>query len=403
MNNNTGKQAPSYSYNQPIQQLRPVYVTSENPPESRFEGNRTEAEEGANYYGSRINKSGDTVNSFLAAKAMTGLAAGAAFPIFEPYDGIGQGKESDIIFMEEGDKLPKSYYLPPNPNLIVDNNAWELTVPIVNRKFPQFNTQLAEAAQETDLLKRPLVFLVTTKLPHAIIYIVHEGQFYTVGYGFLRGDQLKNTIHDSFQRVGKDDLAHSFEKLRGAIYTADAVAPDETRDARIAWVGFLNMDMVNRMQQFLNSAVSIIYNGNKQSSNYYVSSDAYIKVSQMYLEAAGFIMFGRDTYFNCLIWAQKMLNININCGYLGNPGDCKPVSVTQFNKLKANLNSPNLPQVVSEIQQTVELKNICTRVGKAIGICGGGRRKRNNTRKTKTRKGKSQKRKTRKGKKTRRH
>jgi hypothetical protein len=40
------------------------------------------------------------------------------------------------------------------------------------------------------------------------------------------------------------------------------------------------------------------------------------------------------------------------------------------------MNSSDLPKIISDIQETLtEPSNICTRIGKAMGICGGSRRR----------------------------
>jgi hypothetical protein len=113
----------------------------------------------------------------------------------------------------------------------------------------------------------------------------------------------------------------------------------------------------------------------------------------MYLEAAEFVPV-KDAYYNCLMWEKNILNININCGLLGDPSKCKPITEDEFNTLRTNMNNAQLPQLIRQIQQRLERR------------WWGGRktRKAKKGQKSKTRKAKKGKKaKTRKGKKSRRH
>jgi len=97
-------------------------------------------------------------------------------------------------------------------------------------------------------------------------------------------------------------------------------------------------------------------------------------VSDSYYAAAG-ILPSREAY-NCLTWAQKILGISIDCGLRGSPEDCKGITQAQFTQIRENLNNANLPKIIESIQKTIApAPNICTRIGRAIGICGGSRRK----------------------------
>ena len=56
------------------------------------------------------------------------------------------------------------------------------------------------------------------------------------------------------------------------------------------------------------------------------------------------------------------------------------------------MNNANFPQIISDIQKTLEApSNICTRIGKAMGICGGSRRRSKRTKRTKRKSKKSRK------------
>jgi len=352
---------------------RPNYVISQQPT-AHFYGDKNQAEQETAYFGPRITSKGTKVQSFLAAKAISGLSVGYALPIYETYEGIS---------MEQGDLLSRKYI--HNPNLMVNaNNEWVLVIPVINQP-PQFINELAHASRSVNDNEKPLVFLVTTKA-HAIIYILHEAKLYTCGYGYMGNlENIKNLIATSLRTVPTEktyNIAHTFEELRGAIYSTDHVAPTENIEAKIAWIGFLNIDIVNRIQDFLDATLKVVYNGKIMSpSKYSVSSNSILILNKSYYAAIGFVP-GKDAY-NCLVWAQKMLNINIDCGFFGYPGNCKPISVVQFKTLRENLNNRNLSQIIREIQSEIELpKDICTKIGRIIGLCSkiNGGKRRNKTR-----------------------
>jgi hypothetical protein len=184
------------------------------------------------------------------------------------------------------------------------------------------------------------------------------------------------------------DVAQIFKELRGAIYTADKLAPQENHEAKISWVGFLDTGMVNRIQDFLNNTLYIIFNGRKEGRYYKVSNTSKLLVSKSYY-APAYITRENEAY-NCLTWAQKILGINIDCGLIGSPSSCISITEAQFELLKSNMNNSNLPQIIEKIQKTlVAPPNICTRIGRAMGMCGGSRkRKRKRKGKRRSRKAK---------------
>ena len=105
----------------------------------------------------------------------------------------------------------------------------------------------------------------------------------------------------------RNQLIHSFEELRGAMYTADYLAPTENHEAKISWVDYLNTDMLDRIQDFLNSTVYIIYSGKKERRNYELSTNTIIGLDRKYCEAAG-IKKNNDSY-NCLYHKQYIPNL----------------------------------------------------------------------------------------------
>jgi hypothetical protein len=318
--------------------------------------------------GERVTSKGTKVIASMAQNAVKSFFTGSPLPIYQDYPGIP---------MELGYNNLSAKYKPQL--LKEDENLpdWNLVLNVTGEKHPVIRPELYEAASSLDITDRPIVMLVTTKMPHAIIYIFHGINLYTCGYGYddLVGHDFKNITSNLLERKGLSDIAHTFEKMKGAIYSADVMAPLENHEAKISWVGFLDTGMLDRIQEFLNNTLFIIFTGKKEGRYDKVFSYSKLIVSDSYYAAAG-ILPSRQAY-NCLTWAQKILNVSIDCGLRGSPEDCAGITQEQFTEIHDNLNNKNLPKIIEKIQKTIApAPNICTRIGKAIGICGGSRRKR---------------------------
>lgn len=322
------------------------------------------------YTGTRETSQGEIVAATLAQRALRLFYAGEPLPIFEDYPGI----PTELGYNNLGTK-----YKGEEQGLIIndtDPNTWFLVMATEGTKHPIVRQNIREAAESSDITDRPIIMLVTSGMPHAILYIFHEAKLYTCGYGYSSeiSHNFKNLTSDLLTKAGKTDFARAFEKSTGAIFTADTMAPSETHEAKISWVGFLDKVMVDRIQDFLNNTLLIIFSGKKEGRYNKVSNNTKLIVSNAYYAAAG-ILPSREAY-NCLTWAQNILGIKIDCGLIGSPKHCKGITEDQFNLLKQNMNKPELPQIISDIQETLtEPSNICTRIGKAMGICGGSRRR----------------------------
>lgn len=318
--------------------------------------------------GERVTSKGTKVIASMAQNAIKSLFEGEILPIFKDYVGIPMESGYNNLSAKFKSELIKE-----------DENSpdWNLVLNVTGEKHPIVRPELYEAASSLDFTDRPIVMLVTSKVPHAIIYIIHETKLYTCGYAFTTAIEhdYRNITSDLLIKKGLADVATTFEKRRGAILTADKYSPNETQESKISWVGLLDTGMLDRIQDFLNNTLYIIYSGKKEGRYDKISNKTMLIVSDAYYTAAG-ILPSRDAY-NCLTWAQKILNISIDCGFRGSPANCPGITQEQFTEIYENLNNKNLPKIIEKIQKTITpAPNICTRIGKAMGICGGSRRKR---------------------------
>ena len=322
------------------------------------------------YTGTRETSQGETVTATLAQRALRLFYAGDPLPIYKDYEGIPTELGYNNLSKRYGPGFEGFITDPDN-----DPDAWYLILPTEGEKRPEIRDEIKEAAASPDITDRPIIMLVTSGMPHAIIYIFHEAKLYTCGYGYDDNEsEYRNFTSEILTKSGMTDIAQIFKELRGAIYTADKLAPQENHEAKISWVGFLDTGMVNRIQDFLNNTLYIIFNGRKEGRYNKVSNTSKLLVSKSYY-APAYITRENEAY-NCLTWAQKILGINIDCGLIGAPSSCISITEAQFELLKSNMNNRNLPQIIEQIQKTlVAPPNICTRIGRAMGMCGGSRKR----------------------------
>ena len=357
------------------------------PQQFLFGKTLSEIEQSRSLIGTRTSKQGRTYTANLAVQALLNFGTGENRPIFSKFG-------NDITM---GSELPGKYY---SGVIEYDDGTYSYSKeldPGTATQYLKVDQNLVNGARLPDNDDdKPLVFLVTSKV-HATIYIIKAGQIYTCGYGFLSdGEEYsQKMIRDVAYKVSPGAASYMTKKA-GAIYTADYYSPKEEHESKIAWVGFLNSDMVDRIQEFLNSAIEIDLEltlekddeDPNSSESWFVSNVAKIKLSKTYKGSVGFI--DDNESFNCLLWAQKVLNININCGFLGNPADCQPISPAQFKSLTESYAADRnaFVNIVREIQRSLEApSNLCTRIARTLGRCIGysGGKTRKNKRKNKRR------------------
>jgi len=98
--------------------------------------------------------------------------------------------------------------------------------------------ELVEGIRNPNPLERPIVFLVTTNIPHTSIYILYGGQFYSVAFGY-----------DTIPRYG-------------SLYSID-IPLVLFSEARIIWIGILTDEIMIRLQGEFNLVTRIVGNFEK--------------------------------------------------------------------------------------------------------------------------------------------
>ena len=314
-------------------------------------------------HGSRRTSTGKVIKDYVAGAALTALFAGPALPIFEyfNYDRVVMGRnlpdrlKGDAIVSEDGTTFEYNHDIPTGG---------------IKQLNHFLQTELDSLGENPQDYERPLVFLVASGAPHAMIYIISGAKVFSVGFGF-HGSPGRGKTPTKLAAAGQHSLAHSIEILNGALYTADYLMPNQNQPAKLAWVGFLTDNIINSIKADLVQVTNIIYTGTI-GGGYHVSYNCMLEFGQGYCEAAGFI--NKDTTTNCIEWAQKKLNIKLDCGWSKNPKNCRPILQEEFDDLinnMNNMNTSNLYRIVTAIQKRLAVGNFCTRIGRTMGLCGG--------------------------------
>jgi hypothetical protein len=182
---------------------------------------------------------------------------------------------------------------------------------------PRVRQVLIDAVKSDDdkYNNKPIVFLVVSP-QHTIIYIIHSGKIYTVGFGY--SGELKDP-HRSMNKISYN-LSSTFEPRIASLYTSDYLSPNDEQSAKIVWAGHLTTEHVTNIQRFLNMATEIHYNLKDFEHNYALYPNTMINLNSeqvQYYGASHIQILSPNTsieYYNCLTWAQHILNIDIDCG-----------------------------------------------------------------------------------------
>jgi hypothetical protein len=222
------------------------------------------------------------------------------------------------------------------------NNNDEINI-IINNLSPgllTINQDIKNDIDDNDITKNPIYFVIVSPTPHVMLLILHEGNLYTVGYGY----------YDASAKSGK---LHTFDILKGAIYTADFLTPDERQQCKIIWIGYLTSDILTNLDNEFKKTTSIFYNKGKIDNNNIVTLSnecVLVSSSSKYSELASV----SPSYFNlnnCLMWMKHIININLRCGSINNPTNCKEITMEEFETFKTlyKSNSPKLKDYIRSI------------------------------------------------------
>ncbi len=322
-------------------------------------------------------------NVYLGARALRILYDGVPLQIYDPEPQRGiKNKKSTKPFFNMGDTLTMPFkLLCENVELsrLSGKNFKKLKESVINikkfytcavsyndkGKIEQYyldqkvsglnvNKKLRRAVNKADksgdFLDRPIVFIVTNNVPHAILYIIHDKRVYSVGFGYNdrpKMDQTGSVISHA---------SHVVENLCGSLYTPDYLMSSDQQESRIVWVGFLYDEMLDRIQAELNNTEKISYRANHEGIIKYSMIDA----TTRYCEGAGFVPTNKLT--NCLKWASSIIGVKLNCGLIGNPKNCISITEDEYREIIKNFNNPNLVTIIEDMQKRLLSESVALSV-----------------------------------------
>jgi hypothetical protein len=353
-----------------------IYQRSAVPTERYFIGDKPDT----SYFGDRLTSKGELKQDYVVMRALSPLYYEGPFPIYTYIDKTNNFNSTENIYLPmhlinnaDKDGLNNFSYVTPE---IQGNDKVKLI----------FNEEIKNAVKKKE---KVLIILVVTPY-HAILYIIHLGKLYTVGFGYY-GPEEEKILVNRLRNYNQNAIAHAIESRDGALYSPDMVAPLEDHAGKIVWIDYLNMDMINRIEYDLNVARTIIFEGTIQKTKYKLSKYTIISLERRYCEAADFIC--RDGAQNCIIWAKNILGVKLKCGLKGDPYSCKEVSPTDFeefieaydNTIRTN-DDTIVDEVITKIKKHLT-RGVCDSVS-SCAISGGKtiRRRKNRQSKTKRRK-----------------
>lgn len=254
----------------------------------------------------------------------------------------------------------------------------------------------------------PLVFLLTSNIPHAAIVIrTSDGRLYSCGFGYFgdvepgeapveaRIQRMVEKIDDKLgleKRLGLK-LPHKVEALRGAIYSPDIMDPG--KPARVIWIGRLTRSIVRRLNDFLITTQEIYFGGKYADidKGHIQISKTTLTLPDVYMESASIWKRGKsiwspiEIYWNCLEWAKSILGIQLDCGPLEHPSSCKAVTEQEVTSIILARTDAEQERLIKAVSDRIEFKGVCApfqKVASAVTRCfgdwcskKGGRRRRN--------------------------
>lgn len=348
---------------------------------------------GVRYYGERVSKKGIKTKTFLAGNILQLLYSGEAERAFTIQEVQGMIPR-DIM----DKRMIKEHTTRRNDNKVfmLDFQEYPTYQAVLNYELKSQITDVPE--------NNPLVFLVTSQ-HHSILYIIAGARLYTIGFGYFGSGKISSEmipkIRENLSLVPEKklnklpSLLHAVDRLEGNLYSTDHLMPSETHSAQISWVGYLTIEMADRLEQDLKTT-HFILSDNLKENNYILSL-----TKQPYLEWSG-ITEGLTTLFrespeimnkNCLTWAQHILGVRLNCGLEQNPALCKEVTEDEMMRLISSMRhgSVALSEVIQSIQNRLTerehpLSSIYRSskhyLGKLTGISRGNRNRRRNSKST---------------------
>jgi len=302
-------------------------------------------------YGKRTTTTNKIVYDNLATFGISQLHSNKPEPIFIS-NTINEYDETEDGFTE--DDLNRL-------NIDLNRDRYGVFSFYVENEKLSINPAIVDAVNEGN---NPLLFVIVTKTPHAILCLLCDSKLYTFGFGYSGGTNKYNR-----------QLLHNISENDGAIYTADYLYSKITQSSSIIWVDIVNKEMLNRIQSTLNKSIDVNYTCELKDVDI-TSQTPFNKKSRVLLTGkntialdsyeycALFNLHTKNKTTNCINWAMYIIGQQLNCGFLYNsPATCNIINQDDFDNIKQNINNDDkLRNVIQSIQKRLLYGGVLTRI-----------------------------------------
>jgi hypothetical protein len=286
------------------------------------------------YYGSRTRTDGTNEKAYVAGRALYSLAGPQLLPIFEhPFI-------SSIIGQEVPEDLESQL-------LVYEDEPFRRAIRVDLQEGLILSSVLTEA---TKAIIPPIVFVIVTKISHSILAILHEGNLYVAGFG-----DGGNSYPDKLSKIVENTRISSFQSLftvtNGKLFSVDPTFPDENQEAFIAWIGFLDEDMVGRLNTTLSKAKTVFVDGVSMNGKTILTHNCSITFGEdmKYCEGASLLTQRGTT--NCINWIQGIIGDSIDCGVIPIPLDCRHVTDEEWQAFYTAYTTTDNDSLITVIQR----------------------------------------------------
>ncbi len=180
--------------------------------------------------------------------------------------------------------------------------------------------------------KKPLIFVFASHA-HVMLAVVYEGSIYSIGYAHVVEDDhiARGKMPAGIDPSQLQDYVdpHTFEVMRGVLWSCDYVMPGINHPVKVPWVDYLDHNMALRLNDYLSKVSYIEIEKQTIGGGEVVSNQTQLFLDRaLYLKSAAQlspIFTGKDKALNCILWASYIIGKDFSCGLLNDPKDCKTI------------------------------------------------------------------------------
>ena len=171
-------------------------------------------------------------------------------------------------------KEPDNELIRPVTNVPFVNNETEFRYNGVKGKpVVRLRDEICQGRDEENNVNKPIVFLVSTNIPHTSIYILYNKQLYSIGY-------------------------IQMDTEGGAALSSIDIPMDYRKKSRILWIGILTHDIAERLSADITTNTAVILDLDHEGSDKIRRNIKYIIPKKYGME---------EENWNCFKWTMHIL------------------------------------------------------------------------------------------------